>query len=271
VALVAPASGIDDERIELACTNVRALGLNPVLAEHARARNTYLAGTDRERADDFNAALNDDSIRAIFALRGGYGTMRIAPAIDYDAFARTPKAVMGYSDMTVLLNALSQRAGAITFHGPVLAAPMSDVAREWIVRALFDETPLGELRAATTTVHGGTASGRLCGGNLSLLAHTCGTPYAVDFSDALVMIEDVHEADYRMDRLLTQLVLSGALERARGFLIGDVPNVDIVAERLLPLQKPIVAGWPIGHIEDQWVMPIGAHAWLEGDVLTLRS
>lgn len=240
-----------------------------MLGKNARARNGYLAGSDRERAFDFNAALNDAGIAAIFALRGGYGTMRIAHAIDYDAFARSPKIVMGYSDLTVVLNALAARANTITFHGPVAATPWSDATREWVARALCDIQPLGTMRAATKMERAGAASGVLRGGNLTLLAHLCGTPFAVDLSDAIVFLEDVDEADYRIDRMLTQLMLARAFEHARGFLIGDVPNLEIVRERLHALKKPALSGVPVGHIEHQWVMPIGAHVTIDADTGTI--
>ena len=262
VALVAPASALEPDEIELALENVRALGFEPVLGKHAPARSGSLAGSDRDRIFDFNAALNDDTIHALFALRGGYGTMRIAHAIDYAAFERTPKVVMGYSDMTVVLNALTSRAGAITYHGPVMAAPLSEATRHRILRTLTEYAPFEGIEARST-LRTGIATGQLCGGNLSLLASTCGTPFAVDCNEALVMIEDVGEADYRVDRLLTQLILAGAFERASGFIIGDVPNIDIVRERLAHFKKPTVAGVPFGHIDEQWILPIGADATLD--------
>ena len=236
---------------------MRALGFEPVLGDHARLKAGYLAGTDEERASDFNVALHDDSIRAIFALRGGYGTMRILHALDYDAFARNPKIVMGYSDMTAVLNALTQRTGVVTFHGPIAGAPMSDLAQERVLRALTDPTPIGTLRGATATPNGGTARGRLAGGNLSLIAHLCGTPFAVDMRDAIVVFEDVDEDAYRIDRLLTQLLMSRALESARGFILGDIPHLEVAIERLAPLGMPLLSGAPIGHIDEQWVVPLG--------------
>jgi muramoyltetrapeptide carboxypeptidase len=262
IALVAPASPCDDESIELALANVRALGFEPVLGDHARAKREYLAGSDDERASDFNAALRDDSIRAIFALRGGYGTMRILYAIDYDAFARNPKVVMGYSDMTALLNSLAQRANVATFHGPIASAPMDRVAIN-ILRTLTEAEPLGRLHIDGATHGNRIASGRLCGGNLSLIAHACGTPYALDMRDAIVFFEDVDEDAYRIDRLFTQLLLSGALETARGFILGDIPHLEVAIERLAPLKKPLLSGAPIGHIDDQWVIPIGIDATLD--------
>ena len=168
---------------------------------------------------------------------------------------------MGYSDLTVVLNALTARTQTITYHGPVMAAPMNSDVRDRILRALSDGAD--DEMEAPTTLRAGIASGRLCGGNLSLLAATCGTPFAIDFTDALVMIEDIDEADYRVDRLLTQLILAGAFERASGFLIGDVPNVDVVRERLSHFRKPMVAHLAFGHVDNQWILPIGAHATLD--------
>lgn len=228
-----------------------------MLGEHAYAAADYLAGSDDARAEDLNRALRDPSIRGIFALRGGYGVMRILDRIDYAAFAREPKCVMGYSDLTALLNALNQRCGVVTFHGPVASAPMSAAQRECVKRALFH----GKFEAPHAhALVPGTASGVLRGGNLSLIAALCGTPYAIDFRDAIALIEDVDEAPYRIDRLLTQLLLAGAFERARGFAIGDVPAPSVVQERLAALGLPVVAGIDAGHLEEQAVLPIGGEA-----------
>jgi muramoyltetrapeptide carboxypeptidase len=248
---------------------VCALGFEAVLGENARAKLGYLAGSDEERAADFNAALHDESIRAVFALRGGYGTMRMLDAIDYDACARKPKIVMGYSDMTALLNTLTQRTGVVTFHGPIMGAPIARVAIN-VLRTLSEPEPLGQLSLDSLTHVGGVAHGRLRGGNLSLVAALCGTPYAIDMRDAIVFFEDVNEDAYRIDRLLTQLFLSGALETARGFILGDIPHLDVAVERLAALKKPLVSGAAIGHIEDQWVMPIGSEATFDASNGTIE-
>jgi muramoyltetrapeptide carboxypeptidase len=194
--------------------------------------------------------------------------MRTLEALDYDAFARDPKPVLGYSDLTAPLNALAQRSRVVTFHGPVMNAPLSAAARDRIARAL-GEHDFGDARGGEV-ITGGVARGRLCGGNLSLIAHLCGTPYALDARDAVVFLEDLDEAPYRIDRMLTQLRLAGWFAAARGVAVGDIEHVDVVRERLQDLGIPVLAGLPFGHIGEQCVMPIGAEAELDATNARLR-
>ncbi len=261
---------MDADGIDRACENVRALGFEPVLGAHARDARGFLAGDDADRAEDLNAALRDPAIRGIFALRGGYGTMRLLGALDYDALARDPKVLLGYSDLTAPLNAFAQRAGVITFHGPVASAPMSEAARERLLRALTTTDSMEPIITTAAPIAGGAASGPVYGGNLTLIAHLCGTPYATDLCGAILAIEDVNEAAYRIDRLLTQLRLAGALDGVRGIAVGDLEHLDIVTERLGGLGIPVVAGLPFGHIDEQWVLPIGLDAVLDAEAGKLR-
>ncbi|HEY9179114.1 MAG TPA: LD-carboxypeptidase, partial [Candidatus Baltobacteraceae bacterium] len=223
VALLAPAGPLaSDEEFARAEHVVRSLGLVPCLGRHARERDGYLAGTDEQRAADFNEAARDPQIRGIFALRGGYGTMRILDAVDYDALAADPKVVLGYSDLTALLNVITQRTGLVTFHGPVAAlSKFTDNEITWLRRAVMQTDSLGELPAPDAEiVTPGNAQGRLCGGNLSLVSALVGTPYAIDTARAILVLEEVDEAPYRIDRMLVQLEMSGALSRLAGVLIG---------------------------------------------------
>jgi muramoyltetrapeptide carboxypeptidase len=265
VALVAPASPPGDDGITRALDNVRALGFEPVLGAYARASNEYLAGSDGERAADLNDALNDPSIRAIVALRGGYGVMRILDRVDFDALARDPKIVMGYSDLTALLNAFAQRSGVATLHGPVAYSVMSETTFARTRFALTTAQPLDPLRAARTTGKGRVRA-RVCGGNLALVTHLCGTPYAVDMNGALVALEDVNEAPYRVDRMLTQLRLAGTLAQAAAFALGDMPASDLAAREVADLGRPVLAGLPFGHIEDAQPFAIGLEAELDAEV-----
>ena len=260
---------------------MRSLGLVPRIGRNARGKDGYLAGSDDRRAADFNDAARDPQIRAIFALRGGYGTMRILDVIDYGALAADPKVVLGYSDLTALLNAVTQRTGLVTFHGPVAAlSKFTENEIAWLRRAIMDTRPLGELCApGSKSISPGSARGRLCGGNLSLVSALCGTPYEIDTSGALLVLEEVDEAPYRIDRMLTQLRLSGALKRASGILIGRCANCDVDEEHVysaMPLQRalrdrlgdlgiPVLAQLPIGHDGEQWTLPIGLEARVERD------
>ncbi len=285
VALVAPAGPVTDAEITRACEAVRALGLVPRLGANAANRRGHLAGTDEERAADFNAAVRNSDIRAAFALRGGYGTMRLLDLVDYDALREDPKVVLGYSDLTALLNAITQQTGLVTFHGPVAA--LSDFTGEetrGLRAAIMSEQPLGELHAeGARSLTSGIASGRLAGGNLSLMAALAGTAHAIDTAGAIVLIEDVDEAPYRIDRMLTQLRMSGALHRAAGIMAGGLTNCDVpddhvyagmrlrgvLEDRLGDLGIPVLLDVPAGHVAEQWTLPIGAHATLDADARTL--
>lgn len=266
---------------------VRSLGLVPHVGRHARERDGYLAGSDEQRAADFNEAARDPQIRAIFALRGGYGTMRILDAVDYEALAADPKVVLGYSDLTALLNVITQRTGLVTFHGPVAAlSQFADDEVSWLRRAVMNAQPLGELDAPGSQILAeGSAQGRLCGGNLSLVTALLGTPYEIDTAGALLILEEVDEAPYRIDRMLTQLRLSGALSRANGILVGRCANCDVdeqhpyaampltrtLRDRLGTLGIPVLAQLPIGHDGEQWTLPIGMVARIERGLLIFDS
>lgn len=255
---------------------VRSLGLLPRVGRHAKRKHGYLAGSDAERASDFNEAARDPQVRGIFALRGGYGTMRILDAVDYDALAADPKVVLGYSDLTALLNAITQRTGLVTFHGPVAAlSKFTENETAWLRRAVMQGQSLGELEApGAVAMVPGIAHGRLCGGNLSLVTALLGTPYEIDTSAALLVLEEVDEAPYRIDRMLTQLRLSGALSRAAGILVGRCANCEVdeqhpyaemplaktLHDRLADLGVPVLAQLPIGHDGEQWTLPIGLDA-----------
>jgi muramoyltetrapeptide carboxypeptidase len=289
VALVSPAGPLaNDEQIARAEEIVRSLGLVPRAGRYALRRCGYLAGTDEERAADFNEAIRDPQVRGIFALRGGYGTMRILSAIDYAALATDPKVILGYSDLTALLNAIAQRTGLVTFHGPVAALSQFSASETgWLRRAVMQPEPLGALDGANPVVLvPGAAQGRLAGGNLSLITGLLGTPYAIDTNGALLIIEEVDEAPYRIDRMLTQLRLSGALAHVAAILVGRCARCDVgeehpyaamplaetLRDRLGDLGVPVLLNLPIGHDGEQWTVPIGLHARIEnGRVLTETS
>ncbi|MGZ3522781.1 MAG: S66 peptidase family protein [Vulcanimicrobiaceae bacterium] len=287
VALVAPAGPLASaDELSRACDVVRELGFEPRLSQNAGRRDGYLAGSDDERASDFNDAASDPAVRGIFALRGGYGTMRILDRINYDALRDDPKVVLGYSDLTALLNAITARADLVTFHGPVAAlSAFTPSVVDSLRRAICVPEPLGAIpMPETEIIAGGQVRGRLAGGNLSLIASLIGTRYAVTMRDSLLFFEEVDEAPYRVDRMLTQLRLSGALLDAAGVLVGQCRNCDVdenhvyaqmplsrvFHDRLGDLGVPVLAGASFGHIEEQWTIPIGATATLDADTRTLQ-
>lgn len=282
VGLIAPASPVEADDIRLAVQHVESLGLVAVLGDHVHEQGGFLAGSDAQRAADFNRMARDASIRAIVAIRGGYGTMRILDQLDYAALRDDPKVVMGYSDLTAVLNAVAMRSGIVTFHGPVGAhgSSWSGEARQFIERLLFSTEAPGKLTIPDAhRIVAGRAQGRLAGGNLTLVASLMGTPFEIPTRDALFFFEETQEAPYRIDRMLTQLALAGDLSAARGILVGQCtqctgdaptpPASAVIAERLRAVGRPAVAGAPVGHIPTQWVLPIGVQAELDADAATL--
>lgn len=296
--MVAPSAAPNDpERIRFAIDTVESLGFKVKPGAHLFARDGYLAGSDAARADDLNAMFADDGVDAIWCVRGGYGASRILPALDYALMQRKPKALIGYSDITALHMAIHRHAGLVTFHGPVAFRAFTPYSLGEIKRVLWTpQTPVrlggpppfpraegwldGENRVATLVP--GKARGRLLGGNLCLMSHLCGTPYFPDLHGAILFLEDVEEAYYRIDRMLTQLWLSGALAGVAGVAFGKFTNCnpsqfflqnrpleDILAERGRALGVPTISGIMVGHIEDQTTLPVGCLAELDADAGTL--
>ncbi len=281
VALVAPAGPLSGEDIlERAEENVRSLGWEPVRGINALNKTSYLAGSDDERRDDLNCALSDSGIDAIWCLRGGYGSMRLLPSLEYAALRVRPRPVIGYSDITALHAAIHRNCQIISYHGPTAREELTDFSRTSLTKALHGENSCGGADNARS-VREGRATGRLAGGNLAMLAAIVGTPFAADLDDAIVVMEDVGEPMYRVDRLFQQLLLSGALERARAIVFGHCTDCEVntpEAERQLDailsdvsdrLSIPCIAGVPVGHIREQWTVPLGAMATLDTGNRTL--
>jgi len=296
VGLVSPASNVaEDEDIAFAMDVVRSLGFEVKPARHLYQRTQYLAGTDQQRADDLNAMFADNEVDAIFCLRGGYGSSRLLPLLDYEVIAANPKVLMGYSDITALHCAISQRTGLVTFHGPIAGDNFTEYSYAQFRQTLmngkagqhlaapppFEDPGPGRVEKENrlTVLHPGAAEGPLLGGNLSLVSHLMGTPWEPDFSGRILFLEDVHEAPYRVDRMLTQLRLAGALDRVAGIAFGKFTEAEtsnnsfsmeqVLRERTAGLGVPVIRGLMIGHVEDQAVIPVGATARLDAASATL--
>ncbi len=283
VALIAPAGPVTDEKIEISLERCRALGFEPVLGDAVRKRTGYLAGSDEERARDLQNALVDASIDAVWALRGGYGALRLLPHIDLSRVREQPKAYIGFSDNTTLHLALFN-AGVVSFHGPHPGGDFPEETRAAFERVLCHDAPAGMLPLRTDdpqprALRPGLARGPLIGGNLSLLAAACGTSSCLQARGCIVFIEDVGEATYRIDRALMQLFASGAFVGVRGFAFGrftevpestaDRPVADVLVEIAERLDVPAVCDFPIGHIEHNWTVPLGVAAELDAAAATL--
>ena len=282
VALVAPAGPLrGDADLERAISNVHSFGWEPVVSDHALAREGYFAGTDVQRAADLNDALRDDSIDAVWCLRGGYGTTRILELIDYEAMARRPKPMIGYSDITALHAAFARRSDVVTYHGPTARAVLSTFSRDSLACALVHGGDSCGTAAHARVLRDGSAQGVLAGGNLALLSALAGTAYAPRLDDTILVLEDIDEAVYRVDRMLRQLLLAGLLDGVRGIVFGACTNCpeasddgarrldDVIAEVANLLAVPAMAGAPVGHIDDQWTLPLGAVAALDTERRTL--
>lgn len=298
IALVAP-SGPLLERDDLVRAEelARALGWRPSLGPHSGEAHGYLAGTDDQRVADLNATFTDPDADGIWCIRGGYGLTRILDRLDYEALARHPKVIVGYSDITALLLAIHARTGLITFHGPVARNGLTGFSRRHLERMIAgtdgDGVPALDLpdpTAGTTvprtprvvSVQGGTAEGPLIGGNLTLVHCLTGTPYLPSLDGAILFLEDVGEALYAIDRMFSHLRLAGLLDRLAGVAIGHFTDMKRNAgdgalglDRVLdtyfaPLGIPVVHGLPIGHLDDQWTLPIGIRARLDADAGALR-
>jgi muramoyltetrapeptide carboxypeptidase len=273
VALVAP-SGIvaDPSQMDRAEENTRSFGWIPVMGANVSRLHGYLAGTDKERAEDFNHALRDDSIDAIWCVRGGYGAARLLPHIDFDALRANPRPVIGFSDITALHAAIHRKCGIVSYHGPTARGEMSDFSRDSFERAIIRQTDSCGVASEARPLRGGKARGRLAGGNLALVASLMGTPWSVDFDGAILVLEDIDEAVYRVDRMLRQLLLSGELSKCAALVTGDfrppegesAENNRLIDEVIFEAADeagiPCLAGVPVGHIADQWTLPLGAMA-----------
>ncbi len=294
IGLVSPAGMLSEEELKESVDNLTKLGFNPVPGKYVLNRNGYLAGTDKERADDLNAMFADKTIKAIVCTRGGYGAVRILPYLDFNLIKNNPKILIGYSDITILLCALYKKTGLVSFHGPVgtstyndysvnhfrnvLMAPSSNYKMENPPPAEGDEPQI-------YTIRSGAAEGKLYGGNLSLVASLIGTEYDADTAGHIIYLEEVGEEPYRVDRMLTQMIQAGKFEKAAGVAVGIFSKCEakpsesgitnsfslreVLSDRLYPLGIPVIYGLSFGHIVNKFTIPTGIRARLNVDDASL--
>lgn len=286
VAIIAPSSGVSAETFDRAVEKIRSLGFQTKEGANARKINGFLAGTDAERLADLHRAFADKSVDAVFCVRGGYGASRFLPQINYELIRRNPKIFVGFSDITALHLAISQRTGLVTFHGAGAASINSDYTQKHLLDVLMNPVSRYKIESSaynqsqeantykTEIIRAGKTSGRLIGGNLSLLAALAGTPFGLkSLRGKLLFIEDVNERPYRLDRMLTQLRQSADFRGVSGIAVGicdgcDVPRddintqtaADVFRERLSDLGVPVIYGLSFGHIREQFCLPVGIRA-----------
>jgi muramoyltetrapeptide carboxypeptidase len=303
IAIIAPASAPPDPKaVDYSVAVLQKLGFKPKLGPHVRKRFGFLAGTDRERAGDIMKMFTDSKVNAILCLRGGYGTPRLLPLLDYKAIHSHPKIFIGFSDITALHCAFLLRSSLISFHGPMLNSDLikpdcPSFTIDSLLRTVFNPAPAGSLTHSLNpalkrtsqpsaplrpiSLRRGTASGTLIGGNLSLLCGLIGTPYEPSFKNKILFFEDVDEPPYRFDRMLTYLLNTGLLRQVSGIAIGTNANsedpkaktareyrqtlTDVLNERLSSLKGPIVMNLPFGHVPFNATLPIGIRATLDAN------
>ena len=292
VGLVSPATAaFETEPTKIWIDALEALGLEVILGDNYYARHGYFAGEDEARASDINAFFAEPSVKMIFA-RGGWGSPRLLPLINYDMIRQNPKVLLGYSDATALITGIHVKTGLVTFHGP---SPLNVFSAEHFRRVVMNgeayllENPtfitsntLVQTENRIQTITSGKASGRILGGNLSLLTAVMGSGYLPEWEDSILFIEDVDEAVYRVDRMMTELALAGVLDKIRGFVFGrctecgpgngfgSLTMEEMIAEHIRPRGIPAFSGTMIGHIEEQFTIPLGIDVEIDADAGTIE-
>ena len=298
IALVSPASAtFNSLDLQIARESLEALGFKVRQGEHMMERHGYLAGADKARADDINTAFSDRSVDGIHAIRGGWGSARLLPYLDFDTIRRHPKVLIGYSDITALLLSIHAKTGLITFHGPIGLGRWDAWSLDYYRRVLMggepvtyankqgisgDRNSLVQVEFRTLTHTPGKARGRLLGGNLTVLTAILGSPYLPDWDGAILFCEDVGEDLYRVDRMFTQLKLAGVLSKIKGFVFGSCSECgpgegyasltleEIIRDHVKPLGVPAWQGAMIGHAQPQWTLPVGAEVEIDASAGTIR-
>lgn len=281
IGVVAPASPVTDtSKIERGVRYVESLGYRVVMGKHVERTTGYLAGSDAERAEDLHGMFRNRNVRAIFCLRGGYGTPRLLPLLDYKLIARNPKILVGYSDITALQLALWRKCRLVSFHGPMFAVEMAGGIHpstgETFWRLVTSPQKAGILptnQEAPSSLYPGIATGRLLGGNLSMVVTVLGTPYEPDFKGSVLFLEEIGEEPYRVDRMLMQLRNASVLSNTRAILAGQFTDcvpadttkpsfsvAEILHDTAASSKRPFLPDLPFGHTDFKLTLPIGIRA-----------
>ena len=295
VALLAPGGHTDAPSIAKAIGNIESLGLRVKPGKYLAEIYGNYGGLPEQRLEDLHAMFADPEVKAIWAIRGGSGCIQLLAGLDYDLIRRNPKILIGYSDITALHLAIQKKVGLVTFHGPVASSTFSDYSVTHLSNVLMrpeaeytipmslenSRKAIEHPHFALRTVVPGISEGRLTGGNLCLVSAMVGTPYAADYKDGLLFLEEVNEAPYRIDRMLMQLHLNQGLGQAAGIMLGINENCgpqdsdisltldETTDQHLKPLQVPAVTGYSFGHIRHQFTLPMGIRARLDTHRQTL--
>jgi muramoyltetrapeptide carboxypeptidase len=274
IGVAAPAGPVEPFKLQKGIDILEKLGFSVVSSERVLQQDGYLAGSDEQRAGHLNQLFADDEIDAIIFARGGYGSLRLLPLIDFDNIRRHPKWCIGFSDISGLLASFYLKCGLISIHGPMVTT-LNDLSAENIntMKTFFYSGKMPEMvPAKPLTLHGGRVSAPLIGGNLATLNHLTGTPFEPDFSGHILFLEEIRESPYKIDRMLMQMRLAGCFEHIAGLMLGSFEHcgpIETIHELMKhffgPLRVPILAGFAIGHGKDNPVLPLGLTVTLDAD------
>ncbi len=288
LGLIAPGSFIREDELQDSIKNLEGLGFKVYYTKNILARDGYLGGTDEQRAEDIHEMFSNNEVKGIICARGGYGCGRILPLLDYELIRNNPKAIVGYSDITSLLYGIFAKTGLVGFHGPVGISTFNEFSIRYFVDVLVNPHENLTLYNAreekeedgykVKAIYGGTAKGKLIGGNLSLIVSMIGTPYDIDTNGKIIFIEEVGEEPYRIDRMLTQMIQAGKFNGAAGIALGVFSKCEargsdsgilnsftlseVLFDRLAGLKIPVLYGMSFGHITNKFTLPFGIDAEL---------
>ena len=274
IGIVAPASPFDRGIFQGGIRTLESMGFITYIPENLYERDGYLAGSDEHRANLVNQFFADRKIQAIICAKGGFGSIRLLPLLDFKLIEKNPKIFVGHSDISALLSALYTQCGLVTFHGPVVTT-LSDApqeTRQALIWAISSDARLSLRAENGMAIHAGSATGTLSGGNLTTLCHLIGTPFEPSFRGHVLLLEDRAEAPYRIDRMLFQMKLAGCFEELAGLVLGDFIDCGPLDEIFRIVYKlfddadiPILAGLESGHGRQNITIPFGLEATLDAD------
>jgi len=289
IGIISPASPMIRERLDKGIAYLRGKGFSVLLGKHVYDQHGYLAGTDEERLEDLHDMFQNPDVKAIISSRGGYGTPRLLPFLDYELIRENPKILVGYSDLTSLQLAIYSQTGLVTYSGPMAAVEMGKGMDPFTEENFWPHLLSGESYSEYPTVsdspltrlHPGKATGTLLGGCLSMINPIIGTPYQPDFRKSILILEDVGEEPYRLDRYLSQFRSARIFQQVAGIIFsqfvdcepGDNPSLtidEIIKDYTHDLNVPIVKNFLYGHVDRKFTIPIGASVELDADSLSIR-
>ena len=288
IGICAPAGALKrHDEIEEFQETIQQLGFKTKIAPNISKKYGYFAGSDKERAEDFMSLINDDDVQGIFFIRGGWGCARLLQYLDFEQISEKPKVIMGFSDVTTLLNAIYKHSGLITFHGPNGNSSWNEYSVDYIRKTLMDQENVLFQNSSedtnTRTLSPGKAYGHIIGGNLSVLTSLIGSEHLPEWDGKILLLEDVGEEPYRIDRMLTQLKLNGAFDQVRGIVLGafrkcvpEEPHRSFTLEEVFEqhfsaLEIPVYSGAQFGHTKHKFTIPIGVEAVMDADKGTLKT